>query len=571
VEPGAAPSSPACGPQTLEYLSRAFDDESRTITTPSAMFALVATMVGGGVLSLPYAMSQCGIALGSICLFVSAIASTWTIDMLVECARCTGRDTFELIGHAAFGEYSRKATVFLVFVLTWLALVAYSVLISDLLTPVVELVVPGVVNDLSLTSLHQLTLCVVTLIVSPMCFAGSMASLRFLCFASVGSVVLVGAVIAFRAFQTIGEAHLVDIMMPNKETSSAIFMPEYRMWPEDWGQVLYVFPMFGVSYMCHFNALPLHSGLTRPTRWRMRRMLIFTMSFTTVLYLFIGIAGYLFASVCTCGNILLNFPNKDPLVVFARVALGLVLMLNFPLLCQPCRSAFYRLILGFCSSASSPQARSLSSQGISVQDHVALTASFTLEDGTPTGQIVTPTDSVPLSRASTEAPASSRTPPTRSPSVPTGPPSSPNEARVHVYFRNDMDAARNTRLPCEALDSFLPKDETVQQGASEPTCTQRYVLTTVILVGCLLLSCFLQSVLVVWSILGSTVCFLIGFILPAAFWRKIIGPMTGELNRKAAELLVLVTVVLAFCCTVQAATKLDVAPCPPLPSLTEAM
>ena len=45
----------SAGPRRLEYFGRAFDDEERNASTPSAVFSLVATMVGGGVLSLPSA------------------------------------------------------------------------------------------------------------------------------------------------------------------------------------------------------------------------------------------------------------------------------------------------------------------------------------------------------------------------------------------------------------------------------------------------------------------------------------------------------------------------------------
>ena len=79
------------GPQRLEYLGRAFNDAGRNINSPSAIFSLVSTMVGGGVLSLPYAMSNCGFVLGTFALLVSAAASAWTLDMLVDCARRTGR------------------------------------------------------------------------------------------------------------------------------------------------------------------------------------------------------------------------------------------------------------------------------------------------------------------------------------------------------------------------------------------------------------------------------------------------------------------------------------------------
>merc|ERR1719387_2595146 len=124
-------------------------------------------MIGGGVLSLPYAMSQCGLALGTLSLFISAIAGAWTMDMLIDCARCTGRDTFELVGHAAFGEGARKLTVGMVFLTCWFAQVAYFVLLADLLEPVALLAYswpwsPAVVR--------YAVVCVAAALLAPMSF-----------------------------------------------------------------------------------------------------------------------------------------------------------------------------------------------------------------------------------------------------------------------------------------------------------------------------------------------------------------------------------------------------------------
>ena len=53
----------------------------------SAIFGLVSTIVGGGVLSLPFAFAQTGLVLGTALLLGSAAASEFTIQLVVSCAR----------------------------------------------------------------------------------------------------------------------------------------------------------------------------------------------------------------------------------------------------------------------------------------------------------------------------------------------------------------------------------------------------------------------------------------------------------------------------------------------------
>jgi len=475
-------------------------------------------------------MSQCGFALGTLALFVSAMASAWTMDMLIECARCTGRDTFELVGHAAFGELSRKGTVGTVFVICWLSMVAYFVLLGDLLVPTAELAFPSLKNIGSAETERRLVVCVFTLLLSPMCFKGNLAALRFMCFASVGSVVLVCLMVLLRAAQNFGVSHLVQVMLEDKSTMEVMIAARYLWWPKDWLQALYVFPMFGVSFLCHFNALPTHQELQRPTQSRIRRVLFLTVCFTSLLYLLVSLFGYLYAGSCTCGNIMLNFRRGDALLSIGSSALGVVLMLNFPLICQPCRNAIFRLIWASscCSSCR-------------VQSNEPVVASGRCEAQADGEMVMMQQESPQASVAGTDA------------------------ARVHVYLQEDTQGPMSSgSRPLQPFDTFAPKDATVQQSAAEPTPLQRHILTAVLLVSALLVSFFMKSIMVVWSILGSTVAFMIAFILPALFWYRIVGrsPMTSTLKRRSVVALLVIVIVLTIACTVLTCFHLDVPPCP---------
>ena len=56
-------------------------------TVKSSIFNLVSTIVGGGVLSLPYAFRQTGFALGAVILGLVAIMSAYSAHLLVACGR----------------------------------------------------------------------------------------------------------------------------------------------------------------------------------------------------------------------------------------------------------------------------------------------------------------------------------------------------------------------------------------------------------------------------------------------------------------------------------------------------
>ncbi|CAE7695449.1 BXL6 [Symbiodinium pilosum] len=171
-----------------------------------------------------------------------------------------GRDSFELVGHAAFGDVSQKvllqfmtaicsegmwdryfllqgrgrrslgtelvewaslwtdATALalpylaegLVFMICWLTKIAYFVLLTDLLVPVAELAAPSLKTSYTPETTRRIVVCIAALFLSPMCFKSSLSALRFMCFASVSSVVVVGAVVGYRAFENLGHEHSIQ-------------------------------------------------------------------------------------------------------------------------------------------------------------------------------------------------------------------------------------------------------------------------------------------------------------------------------------------------------------------------
>ena len=68
------------------------------------------------------------------------------------------------------------------------------------------------------------------------------------------------------------------------------------------------------------------------------------------LYIVIAFCGYLFSLDLTCGDILNNYKNDDPIISVGRVGLVITLAMSFPLLVLPCRTVLGRLIVMFCCS-----------------------------------------------------------------------------------------------------------------------------------------------------------------------------------------------------------------------------
>ena len=105
-----------------------------------------------------------------------------------------------------------------------------------------------------------------------------MHALRFTSFVSIITMTFLCGVIILRSLETMGggpsaSGHVVlhvrgDVELFRFDAKSFLALP-----------------LFASSFMCHFNVLPIHVELRRPTRRRVAAVLGSTMGIATVLYL----------------------------------------------------------------------------------------------------------------------------------------------------------------------------------------------------------------------------------------------------------------------------------------------
>jgi hypothetical protein len=75
---------------SIEILNPSRDSAMRKTSPLSAIVNLVATICGGGVLSLPFAFQHAGIIPGTALMIFAAIITDFSLYILCSCARRTG-------------------------------------------------------------------------------------------------------------------------------------------------------------------------------------------------------------------------------------------------------------------------------------------------------------------------------------------------------------------------------------------------------------------------------------------------------------------------------------------------
>jgi len=283
-----------------------------------AIFNLVATIVGGGVLSVPLAFEKCGIILATVLMLCSAFATDRSLYLLCLCSRYTGASSFGEVGRMAFGPWMECLVSLLLFVFLLFVLVAFMVLVRDIWTPVINEIFSLDLDD-------NVILIIIVVLMGPFLTRRSLYALRYNCYFGFASASLLCVGICHRAWQD--------------------GIAEVKLFPSSMADALYGFPIITLGFLSSYNILPVHSSLIRPTNKRVGHVVngaIGSSFFVTYIF---GLVGYLYFGDDVEGNILKNFDHlDDSTIMVGRLGYGTTLMLAMAIITLPCRDNILEVI-----------------------------------------------------------------------------------------------------------------------------------------------------------------------------------------------------------------------------------
>ena len=288
-----------------EFLNPSFDSPLRRTSSFNATFNLVATIVGGGVLSLPQAYAKAGIALCTLLLIVSAVITEFSLYLLCSCARRSKSKSYMEIVKYAFGDVAEFWMTCMMWVYMSGVLIAFYVLMLGIFSPLLKVFLETihVFDSMQMMNLDggpyfdRCLLAVILMFMMPFILKHDLYALRHICYVGFCSVCVIICSMSIRAFQRNFEHELLNY--PTR--------PEIKYYSTDSSDVLFAFPICVLSFFCSQNLVEVHSSLNRPTRKRVRKVLRTSIIATFFLFLCFACAGYFFAYSDCKDNIFLNF------------------------------------------------------------------------------------------------------------------------------------------------------------------------------------------------------------------------------------------------------------------------
>jgi len=306
---------------TADILVPECDHPSRKSTIMVAGFNLTASIMGGGVLSIPFAFSKTGIVLGSLLMVVAAITTERSMYLLCLCARMTGAKSFGEVGEVAFGKKMEYFISCILCVFLCFAIIGYMVLAKDIWTSVIS-----VIGHMQTPPNDELVLAAIIILIVPLLVQKSLHALRFSCYVGVFSVSTLCLALVRHAL-------------------SVPVWSNIMLWSTNLEDILVAFPIISLSFLGIFNVLPIQNALIEPSRPRI--LLVIDGAITTVftISLIFGLAGYLYAGEKTDGNILKNCETAgDFNLLLGKLGCGTMVTLAIPMMMVPCRSCLLEIV-----------------------------------------------------------------------------------------------------------------------------------------------------------------------------------------------------------------------------------
>ena len=297
--PSLYESDPVDGSSTTSPLSPTWGELLTTNvevtgSVKSSVFTLLSTIIGGGVLSLPFTLAGCGVGLGLFLIIFMAMTSAYSANLLVWSAHRSGGETYQDVALRTYGSTCATFVSVLVLLLVYMASIGYVVLMGDLSTrlfpPLMDCTcLPGETNG-DVTSCQEknrwifMVICVG--VVFPITLVKKISALRITSFISVISIIFLAGTLSWESVNdNMHHSYNDQILVELDPCIAKHFHDRLKCikWFKFDFDVLLSIPILACSYMCHFNVLPMHKELRRATRKRMGSVITWTMCFAMCL------------------------------------------------------------------------------------------------------------------------------------------------------------------------------------------------------------------------------------------------------------------------------------------------
>lgn len=293
-------------------------------TNTGTVMTLANSIIGVGVLAMPFCFKQCGIILSILMLLLSSFLSRLACHFLLKAAIMARRRNFEFLAFHTFGPPGKTVVELCIIGFLMGTCIAFFVVVGDLGPAIVA----KTLNINNTGSLREIVLIGLALfVVLPLGLLRNVDSLSSVCMATIGFYLCL-------VLKVIAEA------MPHLVASD--WVDKVSLWRP--AGMLQCIPIFSMALFCQTQLFEIYESLPNASLDKMNDVIRAAVNLCTAFYICVGFFGYV--AFCTqnfTGNILMSF---TPTLISDVIKMGFVLSVgvSFPLVIFPCRASLYSLL-----------------------------------------------------------------------------------------------------------------------------------------------------------------------------------------------------------------------------------
>lgn len=281
------------------------------------------SIIGAGIIGLPFALQECGFVAGMILLVGVAIVTDYTVRILVETGLRTGCTDYEGVAQYCFGKAGFFAvSLFMVF-FAYGAMLAYLLIIGDTIPQAFDTIDSG--NKIPFLHNRELVIALVAVgCVLPLSCLRRVESLAWTSSLSIVCDLVLITIVAIRAGAAASDPNLYP---PNGITASTEPAPFSLVGNR-------VFAGIGVmsfAFVCHHSSFIVFQSLRNPTAKRWATVTHLSLGMAVVLSMIMSLTGYLNFFSSTDPDILNNFSKDDMTAAVSRLLLAFTMIFTYPM------------------------------------------------------------------------------------------------------------------------------------------------------------------------------------------------------------------------------------------------
>ncbi|ORY91585.1 transmembrane amino acid transporter protein-domain-containing protein [Leucosporidium creatinivorum] len=305
------------------------DEPPDWLTKGAGVFAGIANMsnsiLGAGIIGLPYALREAGFVMGLILLVVLGCVTDWTIRLIVLNAKMSGRKTYIDIMDTCFGPRGRAAVSFFQFAFAFGGMCAFCVILGDTIPHVLVAILPSSATESNFISFlisRQFVITFLTLAVSyPLSLYRDIEKLS-----KASALALVSMVFI-----------VISVGVRGPGVEDYLKGDPSERWTFVRSGFFEAIGVISFAFVCHHNSLLIYGSLRVPTLDRFAQVTHVSTALSVIACLCMSTSGFLVFTDKTPGNILNAFSEDDTLINIARAFFGANMFATLPLEAFVCR------------------------------------------------------------------------------------------------------------------------------------------------------------------------------------------------------------------------------------------